>query len=373
MTENERHALIGRRIARVREMLDEHCCDAFMFLAPENRRYLSGFTAKDTQMDESSGALFVTRKMLLLATDGRYVTQARQECPGCRVFQYKTGLGKSFPDILDELDVDSVGFEDQCMSVRQHTQIAEAVGESDREAILKPVRDVVEKIRIIKEPGEIAAMRKSLKIAEDALREVLPRIRPGMTEKQIAWEMEKAMREAGADEPSFDTIVASGRNAALPHAVPTDKPVKEGEPLLFDWGAYVDGYASDISRTVILGAPDKTFIRIFELVQEAQARATEAIKPGMAARDVDRAARDLIEENGYANEFNHGLGHGVGLAVHEAPRVSFLSDAVLSEGMIFTVEPGIYLPDWGGVRLENMALVTETGAETLNSLEVKLF
>ncbi|MCP4370542.1 MAG: M24 family metallopeptidase, partial [Deltaproteobacteria bacterium] len=194
-------------------------------------------------------------------------------------------------------------------------------------------------------------------------------IKPGMTERQLAWEMEKEIREAGAQALSFPTIAASGPNSALPHAIPSDRKIKAGEPILFDWGARLDSYCSDISRTVMIGAPDETFKKVFTTVLDAQQMATDAIKPGISSKAVDKIARDRIEKSGFKGKFGHGLGHGTGLAVHEHPRLSPLKKTTLETGMVFTVEPGIYIPNWGGIRLENMVVVRDDGVEVLNQID----
>jgi Xaa-Pro aminopeptidase len=183
--------------------------------------------------------------------------------------------------------------------------------------------------------------------------------------------MERRMREAGAEALSFPVIVAAGANSALPHAIPRDRPVRRGEPILFDWGARLGGYCSDTSRTLILGTPDAAFTEVFSTVKEAQRRAIAAVHPGAGTKSVDAVARDFIENSGYAGRFGHGLGHGTGLAIHEAPRLSPLRDTVLEVGMVVTVEPGVYLPDWGGIRLENQVVVRPEGAEVLNALPVE--
>ena len=244
-----------------------------------------------------------------------------------------------------------------------------ALSEADTPLILKPIEDLVEQLRIKKAETEIETLRDALSLAETAFSQCVEKIKPGMTEKELAWIMEKGMREAGAEGLSFPTIVASGPNSALPHAIPGDRRIRVGEPLLFDWGARLDGYCSDISRTVVIGKPDDTFKKVFQAVLDAQRRAIEAIKAGVSSRVVDSIARDHIEKQGFGGKFGHGLGHGTGLAIHEAPRLSPLKDTVLEPGMVTTVEPGIYLGDWGGVRLENMVVVREDGAEVLNRLD----
>jgi len=201
----------------------------------------------------------------------------------------------------------------------------------------------------------------------------LRELRPGQTERQAAWRMEQNMRNAGADGLSFPVIAAFGKNSALPHAIPGDTPLEPGIPLLFDWGARLNGYCSDMTRTVCMGKPDTQFEKIFTIVYDAQQKAMDAIRPGATSKSIDGLARDHIKAKGYGDFFGHSLGHGVGLAIHEAPSISPLAekDIILEENMVFTVEPGIYLPDWGGVRLENMVVVRNDGAQVLNHLEIK--
>lgn len=360
---------IDHRIRQLRDKLSTAGIEALLVLVAENRRYLSGFTGEDTQFDESAGALIITSRHLLLATDSRYELQARREAPDYEVVCYKEGLAKELPAIVQRLNITRLGFESVRLTVQQHKKIGAELGKADKPTRLLPVEDLVEELRIVKDETEVEKTRSALRLAESAFTACLPQIRPGMTEKELAWLMEKTMREAGAEALSFPTIVAAGPNSALPHAVPEDRAIRRGEPILFDWGARLNGYCSDISRTIILGAPDDTFEKVFQTVLDAQQFAIDAIRPGTNSRAVDKIARDHIESNGYGGLFGHGLGHGTGLAIHEAPRLSPLKEFRLEAGMISTVEPGIYLPDWGGVRLENMIVVREDGAEVLNELD----
>jgi len=361
--------LIAERIARLRELLPGTQTDTLLVLTDENRRYLSGFTGQDTQFDESAGALLITGNDLILATDTRYELQARNEAHLYKIVCYKKGLTEELPGLLKTLRTKNLGFESVRLSVHQYRKISESIVQAGFEVTLKPVKDLVEQLRIRKAETEIATLRNALSLAETAFSECVEKIKPGMTEKELAWIMEKGMREAGAEGLSFPTIVASGPNSALPHAIPGDRRIKTGEPILFDWGARHDGYCSDISRTVVIGEPDDTFKKVFRTVLDAQRQAIDAIKSGVSSRAVDSIARDHIEKQGFGGKFGHGLGHGTGLAIHEAPRLSPLKDTVLESGMVTTVEPGIYLSDWGGVRLENMAVVREDGAEVLNRLD----
>ncbi len=364
---------IATRLERFRNILSRNTIDTFMVLIEENRRYLSGFTGEDTQFDESAGALFITATDLMLATDSRFDVQAGSEAPGYEIVCHKQGLVKALPHILDALKTKRLGFESVRLSCLQYEKITGEINARDLDVELVPCNEIIENLRIVKEPPETAAIRKALAIAESVFEKLVPTLKPGMTESSVAWEMEKAMREAGAEALSFPSIIASGPNSALPHAIPGPRKLMAGEPLLFDWGVKRGGYCSDISRTVILGRADETFTKVYRTVLEAQALAIDAIKPGVSTKAVDDIARNHINRMGFEGRFGHGLGHGVGLAVHEPPRLSPLSETVLEPGMVVTVEPGIYLPEWGGVRLENLVAVTENGAEVLNGHDLAGF
>lgn len=360
---------IENRLAQLRKSLCEINIDTFIVLISENRRYLSGFTGTDTQLDESAGALFITDQKLILATDSRYELQAKNEVPLYEIYCHKEGLTKALPDILATLGTKSLAFESTRMSHLQYTKIVEQFKSDKFKVDLVPTENIVESQRIIKEEHEIQTMKKSLLIAESVFQDFLSTILPGMTEKEAAWAMEKGMREAGAEALSFPTIAASGPNGALPHAIPGDRKFNKGEPILFDWGAILNGYCSDISRTIVIGEPDETFKKVYQTVLDAQQKAIDAVRPGISGKSVDAVARNHIAKMGFKDKFGHGLGHGVGLAVHESPRLSPLKDTKLETGMVFTVEPGIYIPGWGGIRIENMVAVREDGAEVLNSLD----
>ena len=357
---------LQERIDILRQKLTGMASDTLLILTDENRRYLSGFTGHDTQFDESAGALFITSDRLILATDSRYELQAQSEAPHYEVVIYRESLPKELPAILSEIGTRILGFEEVRLSYLQYQKMVAEIEDAGLQVVLEPVVDLVEQQRIRKTDSEVTAIREALILAEDAFNRCLQSLEPGMTEREVAWLMEKGMREAGADSLSFPTIVAAGPNSALPHAIPGDRKIGVGEPLLFDWGARLNGYCSDISRTVIFGEPDATFTKVFRTVLGAQRLAIDAIKEGVSSRAVDRIARDYIEQEGFGGKFGHGLGHGTGLAIHEAPRLSPLKDTLLEPGMVTTVEPGIYLEGWGGVRLENMIVVRPDGAEVLN-------
>ena len=361
---------IEKRVERLRKAIAENNIDTLMVLVEENRRYLSGFTGEDTQFDESAAALFITDNKLLLATDSRNDMQAENEAPLYEIICYKKGLAKELPDIINTLNTKRLGFESVRMSYMQYNKIRKELSSSNIDIELVEADDIMECLRIVKERSEIEELKKALIIAESAFNDFIEKtIEPGMTEKEAAWLLEKNMREAGADSVSFPIIVASGPNSALPHAIPGNRKFKTGEPILFDWGAKLNGYCSDISRTLVIGSPDDRFKKIFKTVLDAQLKAIDVIRPGISSKAVDKIARNHIDSMGYKNKFGHGLGHGIGLAVHEPPRISPLKDTLLEKHMVFTVEPGIYMPGWGGVRLENMVFVTENGVEIMNSLD----
>lgn len=365
---------IKNRIEKLKNSFADADIDSMLVQVGENRRYLSGFTGEDTGFNESAGVLLISENALVLATDSRYEIQAQNEASGFEVICYKKGLSKELPAILQNLDTKKLGFEAGRMSCEQYDEICKQLSEKNLATRLVKTPGLAENLRQCKEESEIDRIRKSLHIAESAFSAFLENIVPGVTEAAAAWEIEKQMREAGAESVSFPVISAFGKNAALPHAIPAQEPLKEGIPLLFDWGSRLHGYCSDISRTITLGHPDETFSKVFNAVYDAQQKAVDAVRPGAWTKQIDAAARDHLRKKGLDQYFGHGLGHGVGLAIHEAPSLSPVDErnVQLEENMVFTVEPGVYLPDWGGVRLENMVVVRSYGAEVLNSLEIRL-
>lgn len=356
------------RLENLRKLLNKKKIDTLMVSTEANRFYLSGFTGEDTQFDESAGTLFITRTKLILATDPRFEKQADIEAGLFELYCYKKGLPGEIHHILNMLGTKHLGIEDRRISIYGYSQIKKTLTDAGLDVELVPVDDMVESLRLIKEEDEIKATRKALYLAETVFENFLQTISCKMTEKQAAWTMEKGMREAGADKLSFPVIAASGPNSALPHAIPGDRMVNANEPLLFDWGARLDAYCSDISRTVILGGSDDRYKKIYRIVLEAQQKSIAALRPGIRANAVDKIARGHIDQTEFKDTFGHGLGHGTGLAVHEEPRLSPLCDTILQPGMIVTVEPGIYIAGWGGVRIENQVVIREDGCEVLNTL-----
>ena len=362
---------IKNRLDKLKKTLSDKGIDSLMVLTQENRFYLSDFSGEDTQFDESAGALFITKGTPVLATDSRFILQAESETSLYDIVCYKEGLAKELPRILRDNDIKRLGFEGGRISYLQYRKILDEIKGAGLDVDMIETENIVENFRLTKDAAEISMMKQALDIAESAFESFKNCIDTGMTEKQAAWLLEKSLREAGADALSFPVICASGTNSAMPHAIPQDRKFEKGEPILFDWGVKLKGYCSDISRTICIGKPDGMFNKVFNTVHDAQMKAIDAIKPGMTGKAIDNIARRYIEEKGFKGKFGHGLGHGIGLAVHEMPGISPLKEMKIEPQMVFTVEPGIYLPGWGGVRLENMIVVKENGAEVLNSMECR--
>ncbi len=339
--------------------------DALLITQPENRRFVSGYTAGDTSVNESAGVLLVPAKGTpLLLTDSRFDLQAMAEAPGFAVHLYPRGLLALLESLLPRLGVRRLGFESHYLLYSTFVKLAKLASRLGVELV--PQAGLVERLRVRKSEAQLAKIERAVHLNEAVFSEVFQGIVPGMTERQVAHAIENCMRQRGATGPSFDTIVAAGPNGALPHAVPSDRPLGEGEPIVIDMGLVLDGYCSDMTRTVVLGAPDEKAVELIRIVRKAQLAGMAAIRAGVVGCEPDRAARNVIKAAGYGKYFGHGLGHGVGLAVHEAPSLNRRARKQLAAGMVVTVEPGIYLPGWGGVRLENMVAVTEQGYRLLN-------
>lgn len=355
----------SRRRRELQKKLRRKKIDALLVSRPENRRYLSGFSATDHSISESSGLLFVpARGKCILMTDFRYKLQAENETE-LEVYIYRGGIVAALEDILGDSQVSGFGFESQHTLHSLWTKLARL---SDRMKIsLTPVSGLVEQLRVIKSAEELSIIRQSVQLNEQVFAKVFPEISPQMSEIEVALAIESSMRLLGAESASFDTIVLAGENSALVHGVPSRTKMGRSRPITIDMGLIFSGYCSDMTRNFVLGKTDETYLKIHRLVRRAQKAGIAAVRAGAPAADVDRAARQIISDAGYGKHFGHSLGHGVGMAVHEEPRISGKSRRQLKEGMVITIEPGIYLPGWGGVRLENMVVVTENGCENLNA------
>jgi Xaa-Pro aminopeptidase len=344
---------ISSRLQKLRQRFAEKKIEAILVSQPENRYYLSGFNG-------SAGSLLITPQHAILATDFRYLEQAKAQAPDYELFPITGNIDDWFLKLVAELNLKQLGFETEHITYAWYRQLTNALNKTQSKLKLVPAGGLVESLRAIKEPEEIEFITKAVEISDSAFNYIEDRIRVGMTEKEIAWEIEKFMREQGSQPIPFDVIVASGHNAALPHARPSGYAVGPGEPLVIDIGARYEGYSSDLTRTICPGSPEATFDKIYDIVSGAQLAAMSLIKEGMSGSEADQMARIVIEEAGYGKAFGHGLGHGVGLAPHELPRLGPNSSDQVVDGMVFTIEPGIYLPGWGGVRIEDV-VVMENG------------
>jgi len=353
------------RLAKIRAVLEQRGLDAILVSEAPNRRYLSGFAG-------SAGYLLITDTNAVLATDSRYVEQAGRQAPDFRVERIG-GAVSWFPKLAAEVGARRVGFEAQDLTVSTHASFRKAVKEAANGSSVRLYKtvNVVERIRAVKDDDELALLQRSSDIANEALDEIGANIQPGTTEGEIAWELEKAMKARGAEEASFATIVGAGANGALPHHRADDTVVEEGKGIVIDMGALYEGYCSDLTRTVFVGEPDEKFEKVYGTVLKAQLEAEAQLKTGMMGEEVDKVARQVIEEAGHGDEFGHSLGHGVGLAVHESPHIGPRSKDVIEDGMVLTIEPGIYIPGWGGVRIEDM-VVMENGRGRVMSSAKKL-
>ncbi len=341
---------ISNRLKKLRRLLIEKEIDAIFISQPENRYYLSGFKG-------SAGFLLITDRKAILATDFRYMEQVKIQAPDYEIFQITNNIGKWFPELVSGLTGKNLGFESGHLTFDMHRQLHRALRPQKLAVKLVPVDGLVESLRAVKEMKEIELITKAVEISDKAFVHITNIIRDGMSEQQIAWELEKFMRDNGSQTLPFEIIVASGPNSALPHAQPSQRAIRYGEPIVIDMGAKFEGYCSDLSRTICLGTPDETFQKIYDIVLDAQLGAIAIIKEGLTGDLADSSARKTIERAGYGKAFGHGLGHGIGLVPHEWPRLGPGSSELLTSGMVFSIEPGIYLPGWGGVRIEDLTVI----------------
>lgn len=342
------------RLSRLRALMETSGLEALLVTGEYNRRYLSGFTG-------SAGVLLITRDKAYLVTDFRYRSQAPAEARHFEVVEHGPKLSETLLDVLKQNGVTKLGFEPQHMTYTAYSGYAKDL----KPVTLAPAEALVEKLRMIKDETELAVMREAALLADRTYEHLLSVLAPGKRELDIAMELEFYMRRGGATSVSFETIVASGERSALPHGKASERVLQSDEFVKLDFGAYYKGYCSDITRTVVLGKPTDKHRRIYEIVLEAQMHALANIRPGMTGREADALARDVIRKYGYGDQFGHGTGHGLGMEIHEAPRLSLTGDIVLEPGMTVTVEPGIYLPGFGGVRIEDDVVITANGAERL--------
>lgn len=351
------------RTDRIRDKIIKNKLDGFLISNEKNARYLSGF------IGESSGSwVLLTQDDQYLLTDSRFTEQADKQAPYYKKYIWQKPYIKYFTDLIKELKIKKLGFESDHVSYQVFLKIKEATENVE----LIPKSGWVEEKRKIKSKEEIDLITKAANITDKAFSIIINEMKTGMKERDIANRLDFIMRDLGADKISFDTIIASGVMSSMPHATVSEKVIQSGDIIKIDFGSVVDGYHSDMTRMIVIGKSTDKQKNIFNIVLEAQMKALNAVKPGVKCKILDKIARDFITEKGYGENFLHGLGHGVGLNIHEAPFIMKESEDILKKGMVFTIEPGIYIKNFGGVRIEDLVLVTDDGYEILSKTE-KIF
>lgn len=340
-------------LKRTRDLLTQVGADGLLAFKPENRRYFSGFTG-------TSGYVLILPETQWFITDFRYTEQARAQCPGFKIQLHNTE--RPLEAILKEAGVKTLAFEDNYMTYQFYKNLSDKLPRVS----LIPAGTEIEALRLVKEDWEIEKIAKAAEIADKAFDHILGYIRPGVSEREVALELEIYMKKLGASGLSFETIAASGLRSAMPHGVASDKLIGDRDFLTLDFGCVYEGYCSDMTRTVVVGKASDEQKKIYNTVLEAQEKALNAIREGINGVDVDKIARDVISSNGYGEYFGHGLGHGVGLEIHEEPRLSPTGTKTLLENMVVTDEPGIYIPGFGGVRIEDLVVVKKDGCVVLS-------
>ncbi|MEA3403319.1 MAG: Xaa-Pro peptidase family protein [Armatimonadota bacterium] len=346
--------MIGERMTAVRQWMEGEGLAALLVSSGPNVRYLTGFSGEGLLVVDDEGAL--------VCTDSRYAVQAGQEAPDLE----SATDGNHLQQAIARLECgghERVGFEAAHLSYASFQTLSEKLDGVE----LKPCEDEIKRLRAVKHQGEIALIERAAGVADAAFEQWRRELQPGIAEREAALELERLMVLGGAEGASFETIVATGPNGAKPHARPGPRKIQGGDMVVVDWGAVVDGYCSDCTRTVIVDDVDDRQREVWEAVREAQQGALAALQPGMTGREADSVAREALQERGLAEHFKHGLGHGVGLEVHELPRLSEKSEDTIDPGMVVTIEPGVYIEGWGGVRLEELVLVTEEGGRAITA------
>lgn len=343
-----------KRLQNLRSKMKSINTEAVLITKRENYIYMSGFTG-------TSAVLFITESKAVLLTDFRYVEQASLQAPDYEVIKTMGGYTEELNSLIEKEGIEKLSFEDNHLTFAEHGEYREKIKVSEFE----PLGKVVEELRRVKDESEIVLIKKAVRIADGVFAHILDFIKPGVAEVELAAEMEYFMKRQGATGSSFETIVASGKRASMPHGVASEKKLEVGDVVTMDFGAIYNGYCSDITRTVFLGKPDHELERIYKIVLDAQLKGIAAVKQNVTGREVDSVARTVIADAGFGDNFGHGLGHGVGLEIHEDPTISMRGNIALKDGMVVTVEPGIYISGLGGVRIEDMVVVNGESADIL--------
>ncbi|PEF06096.1 aminopeptidase [Bacillus thuringiensis] len=341
------------RITNIQKQLHNYGIDGLLITKKENRQYATNFTG-------SAGVVLIAAHKAIFVTDFRYVDQAKTEIKAAEIIMHKGNLEEEVANQVSKLNIQKLGIEDNNMTLQQFKKLQKYIHTE-----MVPVCEIIEDIRLIKDTSEIETMKIAATIADEAFHHIVTFLKPGISETDVRDELEFFMRKKGATSSSFQIIVASGVRSSLPHGVASNKIIERGDIVTLDFGALYDGYCSDITRTVAIGEPSEEFQKIYNVVREALKRGTEAIKPGETAKSIDDITRSYITEHGYGQYFGHSTGHGLGLEIHEPLRLSQESKATLQEGMVVTVEPGIYIPNWGGCRIEDDIVITKDGYDVI--------
>jgi Xaa-Pro aminopeptidase len=344
-------------LSNVRTLLSEKNLDAALISSPTNRRYLSGYSADDHAPDESAGVLLIGRDSAHLFTSAVNADWAAAEAPDFVVESWKRPWEKFISEQITQRDWRRIGFEDRGVVVSSR----EALGTVSDTVMWIALGESVDALRAQKSDAEIDELAKAIRQTDEVFEEIARTIAPGETEAQVGWKIERLTREMAGGTVAFSPIVASGPNSARPHHAVSDRVIQPGEPIVIDMGVASNGYRGDLTRTIWLGEPSAKLQEVYNAVRRAQAAVLDVIKPSVSVREVDQLARDEISKAGFENYIVHAVGHGLGLRVHEAPSVSINSDEILRTGHVVTVEPGVYIPDWGGVRIEDVVVVTDDG------------
>lgn len=347
---------IENRLHRFRLKLKEKEIDAAIIIKNANYFYLSGFTG-------TFAYLVITQKDAVLVTDFRYREQAKNQAPLFEIMEYSDSIYSLLNKIVKSKGIEILGFEEDYITYKKFKEFEEKLSVKE----FKPLEGIVDLLRMKKDPKELDIIKRAVKIADDAFEHVLSFIKPGLKEIEIAAELEYFMKKAGAKGTSFDTIVASGKRSALPHGVATEKVIRLGDAVTMDFGAVFEGYCSDMTRTVFVGRPKEELSKIYYTVLTAQKAALEGAVRGLEGKKIDSIAREIISKNGFGYNFGHGLGHGVGIEIHEEPRLSPSGNIIMDDGMVVTVEPGIYVEGLGGVRIEDMIVINGNNPDVLTS------
>ncbi|MBG9615136.1 M24 family metallopeptidase [Bacillus cereus] len=341
------------RITNIQKQLHNYGIDGLLITKKENRQYATNFTG-------SAGVVLIAAHKAIFITDFRYVDQAKTEIKAAEIIMHKGNLEEEVANQVSKLNIQKLGIEDNNMTLQQFKKLQKYIHTE-----MVPVCEIIEDIRLIKDTSEIETMKIAATIADEAFHHIVTFLKPGISETDVRDELEFFMRKKGATSSSFQIIVASGVRSSLPHGVASNKIIERGDIVTLDFGALYDGYCSDITRTVAIGEPSEEFQKIYNVVREALKRGTEAIKPGETAKSIDDITRNYITEHGYGQYFGHSTGHGLGLEIHEPLRLSQESKATLQEGMVVTVEPGIYIPNWDGCRIEDDIVITKDGYDVI--------